>query len=95
MTVELLTDHRIDPQIYEPDEGCDLAAGLSRRDFVQVLGAGLLITVTGEMALRSAAAADGVGAAAEDSSDTGRPTSPPGCTSTATGRSPCLRARSR
>jgi isoquinoline 1-oxidoreductase subunit beta len=56
MTTEVATDHRIDPEVYEPetyetDSPQDRPAGLSRRDFVQVLGAGLLITVTGEVAL--------------------------------------------
>ncbi len=51
MTTALLPDHRIDPQIYEPDEQPASPGSLTRRDFVQVLGAGLLITVTGDMAL--------------------------------------------
>ena len=48
---DLSSDHRVDPEIYEPAERDDSPAGLSRRDFIQVLGAGLLITVTGEIAL--------------------------------------------
>ena len=51
MTTNLSSDHRVDPEIYEPAERQDSPWGLSRRDFVQVLGAGLLITVTGEIAL--------------------------------------------
>jgi hypothetical protein len=49
-------------------------AALSRRAFVQALGAGLLITVTGSVA---------AGVAAE-----ARRPWPPGCTSTRTARSP-------
>ena len=45
------SDHRIDPEIYEPLNPQDSVNGLSRREFVQVLGAGLLITVSGEIAL--------------------------------------------
>ncbi len=45
------SDHRIDPEIYEPLNTHDSVNGLSRREFVQVLGAGLLITVSGEIAL--------------------------------------------
>jgi isoquinoline 1-oxidoreductase len=44
-------DHRIDPEVYEPLGTDDSVNGLSRREFVQILGAGLLITVTGEIAL--------------------------------------------
>ncbi|MGA2030733.1 MAG: molybdopterin cofactor-binding domain-containing protein [Thermoguttaceae bacterium] len=51
MTNHLSSDHRVDPEIYEPTEPQDSPPGLSRRDFVQVLGAGLLITVSGEIAL--------------------------------------------
>ena len=51
MKINLSSDHRVDPEIYEPVEREDSQAGLSRREFVQVLGAGLLITVTGEIAL--------------------------------------------
>ena len=45
------SDHRIDPEVYEPLNTQDSINGLSRREFVQVLGAGLLITVSGEIAL--------------------------------------------
>jgi isoquinoline 1-oxidoreductase len=51
MTTHADQDYRVDPEIYEPPDGDDLNSGLSRRDFVQVLGAGLLITITGEVAL--------------------------------------------
>jgi CO/xanthine dehydrogenase Mo-binding subunit len=51
MTTLLAPDHRIDPQIYEPDEQPASPGAFTRRDFVQVLGAGLLITVTGEVAV--------------------------------------------
>jgi len=51
MTTNLSADHRVDPEIYEPADLQDSSAGLTRRDFVQVLGAGVLITVTGEIAL--------------------------------------------
>jgi isoquinoline 1-oxidoreductase len=57
MSTELLSDvsfssdYRIDPEIYEPLNPQHSVNGLSRRDFVQVLGAGLLITVSGEIAL--------------------------------------------
>jgi isoquinoline 1-oxidoreductase len=51
MTTIPSTDHRVDPEIYEPVERDDSPWDLSRREFVQVLGAGLLITVTGEVAL--------------------------------------------
>ncbi len=51
MTANLSSDHRVNPEIYEPSESEDSLAGLSRRDFIEVLGAGLLITVTGEIAL--------------------------------------------
>ena len=51
MTTHIASDHRVDPEIYEPADPQDLREGLSRRDFVQVLGAGLLITVSGEIAL--------------------------------------------
>src|SRR5271165_5222920 len=51
MTTNLSSDHRVDPEIYEPAESRDLLAALSRRDFIEVLGAGLLITVSGEIAL--------------------------------------------
>ncbi len=51
MKINLSSDHRVDPEIYEPVEREDSQGGLSRREFVQVLGAGLLITVTGEIAL--------------------------------------------
>jgi isoquinoline 1-oxidoreductase len=51
MSTQLSTDHRIDPEVYEPLGTDDSVNGLSRREFVQVLGAGLLITVTGEIAL--------------------------------------------
>jgi isoquinoline 1-oxidoreductase len=49
---KLSLDHRIDPEVYEPlGTDDDSVNGLSRREFVQMLGAGLLITVTGEIAL--------------------------------------------
>ena len=51
MTRSLSSDHRVDPEIYEPVDPQDSTWGLSRREFVQVLGAGLLITVSGEIAL--------------------------------------------
>jgi len=51
MATTFSSDHRVDPQIYEPADPQDSPAGLTRRDFVQVLGAGLLITVTGEIAV--------------------------------------------
>ncbi len=51
MTTNHSSDHRVDPEIYESAERDDSSWGLSRRDFIEVLGAGLLITVTGEMAL--------------------------------------------
>ena len=51
MTRNLSSDHRVDPEIYEPADPQDATGGLSRREFVQVLGAGLLITVSGEIAL--------------------------------------------
>ncbi len=51
MPTELSLDHRIDPEIYEPAFPEVSPGGLSRRDFVTVLGAGLLITITGDIAL--------------------------------------------
>ena len=51
MTTKLSSDHRVDPEIYEPVHWQDPPRDLSRRNFVQVLGAGLLITVSGEIAL--------------------------------------------
>jgi isoquinoline 1-oxidoreductase len=50
MTTPPRTDDRVDPEIYEPAD-VRPAGELTRRDFVQVLGAGLLITVAGEAAL--------------------------------------------
>jgi isoquinoline 1-oxidoreductase subunit beta len=51
MTAKPSTDYRVDPEIYESLEFQDAPADFSRREFVQLLGAGLLITVTGEVAL--------------------------------------------
>jgi isoquinoline 1-oxidoreductase len=69
MTTNAASDHRLDPQIYEPQDGdcpnfrghraqhgrengtVPFEQGLSRREFVQVLGAGLLISVSGQVAL--------------------------------------------
>jgi isoquinoline 1-oxidoreductase len=51
MTTKPSSDHRVDPQIYEPSESQEELAGLSRRNFIEVLGAGLLITVSGEVVL--------------------------------------------
>ncbi len=51
MPTNLSSDYRVDPEIYEPVQRDDPPWDLSRRDFVQVLGAGLLITVTGELAM--------------------------------------------
>ena len=50
MPTNLSSDYRVDPEIYEPVQRDDPPWDLSRRGFVQVLGAGLLITVTGEIA---------------------------------------------
>lgn len=46
-----MTTHFVDPEIYEPVDTQESPEGLSRRDFVHLLGAGLLITVTGEIAV--------------------------------------------
>ena len=51
MTNKTWADDRVDPEIYEPAETGQPSADLTRRDFVQVLGAGLLITAGGEIAL--------------------------------------------
>jgi isoquinoline 1-oxidoreductase subunit beta len=51
MTANAERDYRVDPEVYEPADGGEGEFALSRRDFVQVLGAGLLITISGEVAL--------------------------------------------
>ena len=69
--------------VCEADEDRGDGSGVSRREFVQLLGAGLLLTVAGDVAV-----AQRRGPA--DSAAAGRRTSPPASISARTARSPCM-----
>jgi len=61
MTDEFFFPETIDPERDEADEAARDASGVSRREFVQILGAGLLLSAMAEMALAQRRGGGGFG----------------------------------